>query len=199
MSSRWDLGWSKRAYEDGTPYFVVSFPGGSATVKKNPRGMWNAHITLRNGDNRHSVSMDDEFAAMTWAQDKIHEMTTQKVESSTSRKRSFTVKPKQSIGASYIPDMTERYPEGMGGVPYTPDQDADWNPPTLGERIEEYIEDAKSGDFYNSVRISKGGEILYKGNKLSRALAWAFKTGYDVEPLDSSYWHDTDILFTLRR
>lgn len=133
MSSRWDLGWSKRAHEDGTPYFVVSFPSGSATVKKNPRGLWNAHITLRNGDNRHSIGMDDEFAAMTWAQDKIHEMTTQKVESSTSCKRTFTVKPKSiqaGIGTGrrdvwYFCQYPDRTPVHIDGYRCRFDNEAD--------------------------------------------------------------------------
>lgn len=53
-------------------------------------------------------------------------------------KRTFTVKPKQNIRASYIPDMTERYPEGMdtrGYDPYLDDPDAPLI--TLRDRIED--------------------------------------------------------------
>ena len=106
---------------------------------------------------------------------------------------------KRYIKSEYIPDMTERYPEGMGGVPYSPDQDADWDAPTLEERIKEYMQDAEDGDWYRIARISKAGRIIHESRSLDELLTWAEKEGYADAPLDSSWWHDADILFTLRR
>ena len=96
--------------------------------------------------------------------------------------------------------MTERYPEGMDTRSYDPYLDDPDAPVfTLRDRIEEYIQDANDGDWYRVARISKAGEIIRESNSLEDLLAWAERTGYADAPLDSSYWHDEDILFTLRR
>lgn len=75
-SSRWDLGWSKRADENGNAYFVVSTPNASAVVKHNDVGTWYAQVDFRDGNNRTSTAMQDEFNAMDWAQKIIHTSVT---------------------------------------------------------------------------------------------------------------------------
>lgn len=115
-------------------------------------------------------------------------------------KRTFTVKPKQNIRASYIPDMTERYPEGMdtrGYDPYLDDPDAPLI--TLRDRIEDYMEDEADGDYYTNVKVVQNGQVVYEGRHLQDIYDQAKRDGKLDERLDSSYWHDTDILFTLMR
>ncbi len=106
---------------------------------------------------------------------------------------------KRYIRSDYIPDMTERYPEGQSR-PYDPGLDDEDAPVfILRDRIQEYMQDAEDGDWYNIARVSKAGEIIYETNSLEDLLTWAEKTGYADARLDSSWWHDADILFTLKR
>lgn len=111
---------------------------------------------------------------------------------------------KRIIKADYIPDMTERYPEGE----YPVYEEDDWDGPseTLREAIETYIPDAANGDWYNKVTILKEfdsyyGEtdLLYEGNSLEEALKWAERRGYADAPVKNYFWHDADISFTIRR
>lgn len=80
-SSAWDLGWSKRSNDEDGTYFVVSCPSASAVVKQSKTGTWVAYIDFRDGNNRHSVGMKDEFDAMDWAQKIIHNYATNTVAS----------------------------------------------------------------------------------------------------------------------
>lgn len=107
---------------------------------------------------------------------------------------------KRMIKSTYIPDMTERYPEGMGQREYDPyldDIDAPYR--TLRDALEDYMRDAYEGDYYNHVAVSQNGRLLYESNSLEDIWNEAKIDGMLDERLDSSWWHDADILFTLVR
>ena len=102
--------------------------------------------------------------------------------------------------SDYVPDMTQRLPEGNAPIGGYVD-DMDWPDFTLGPRIELYIDEAEEGHFYDTLTIQKADNILYEGDDLNDALAWAKKTGYYDAIIDSSYWNNYNytITFTLRR
>ncbi len=107
---------------------------------------------------------------------------------------------KRYIRSDYIPDMTERYPEGMDTRSYDKGlDDADDPTFTLRDRMEQYIEEANDGDFYRNVSVTKGGKEIYHSHSLDDAYEEMNRLNLLDDPIDSSYWHDEDILFTLRR
>lgn len=72
------------------------------------------------------------------------------------------------VSASYIPDMTERYPEGMSNVS---DFDAieEFSPyryDTLDSIIGDIRADVREGEYYNRVRVIQDGKEIYDGHKI---------------------------------
>ena len=107
---------------------------------------------------------------------------------------------KRYIKSQYIPDMTERYPEGMGTREYDAYlDDIDVYVVTLGERLELYMEDEANGDFCNHVIIIQGGRLIYESLSLKQAYDDMDEEGMFLSVIDSSRWYDTEVTITLRR
>lgn len=101
---------------------------------------------------------------------------------------------KRWVKAQYIPDMTERYPEGQGFIDY-PD-DIPTGPATLEEAVTQYKMDAESGDWYSTVKlIDSNGQLLLECTKLDDVLREFPKLKNAF--LKNFWWHDADIMFRL--
>ena len=73
------------------------------------------------------------------------------------------------VSANYIPDITERYPEGMGGPFEDPDYVEKFNPTrydTLENIVGDIKAEVKEGEYYNWVRIIKDGEQIFESHNV---------------------------------
>lgn len=97
---------------------------------------------------------------------------------------------KRWIKAQYIPDMTERYPEGTGSnnySDYTPSELA-----TLEEVVTEYKTGAEEGDYYTNVKlIGSDGQLLLECTDLDDIFREFPKMQNKL--VERFWWHDTDI------
>lgn len=101
---------------------------------------------------------------------------------------------KRLIRAQYIPDMTERYPEGQRFMDW-PD-DIPTGPATLEEAVTQYKMDAEGGDWYSKVTLfDNKHRVLFECNDLNEVLRKFphLRKAF----LHNFWWHDSEIAFFL--
>lgn len=102
---------------------------------------------------------------------------------------------KRWIHAAYIPDITERYPEGMNGAPELEEEFDPDNSWTLDYVLEHYQQEVEDGDYYSKVVVMDNGKCIYNGNSLDD-VAQMFKHPDQVW-VKRWTWYDEDITITL--